>query len=244
MTEFQVWVAGWLSAIASWLPFGYAFGAGMLAAVNPCGFAMLPAYLALYLGTSEGGSTRVLPRLARAALVGSSVSLGFLTLFVLAGVIVSLGGTFLFPIMPWVGISIGILLIVLGAALFLGRVTAPALFERLADRIGHRGERSVRNFFLFGLGYGLSSLSCTLPVFMVAAGSALLSGNVFRGTLQLVSYSLGMASVIVALTFALAFLRLGLLRGLRRVVPYVQTATAALLVFAGTTIVLYWWSYR
>ncbi len=244
MTELQVWVASWLSVIASWLPFGYAFGAGMLAAVNPCGFAMLPAYLALYLGTGEERSARVLPRLVRAALVGSSVSLGFSTLFVVAGVIVSLGGTVLFPIMPWIGMGIGILLVVLGAALFLGRLTTPVLFERLADRIGHRQERSVRSFYLFGLGYGLASLSCTFPVFMVAAGSALLSGNVLQGTLQLASYSLGMASIIVTLTFALAFLRLGLLRRLRRIVPYVQTATAALLVFAGTTIILYWWSYR
>lgn len=244
MTELQAWVASWLSAIASWLPFGYAFGAGMLAAVNPCGFAMLPAYLALYLGLGEANTAGVLPRLARAALVGSSVSLGFSTLFVVAGIVVSLGGTFLFPVMPWIGMGIGVLLTVLGAAMFFGRVTAPALFERLADRISHRGERSVRGFYLFGLAYGLASLSCTLPVFMVAAGSALLSGSVFRGTLQLVSYSLGMATVIVALTFALAFLRLGILSRLRRTIPYVQTAAAALLVFAGTTIVLYWWSYR
>ncbi|MDW7982816.1 MAG: cytochrome c biogenesis CcdA family protein [Thermomicrobium sp.] len=244
MTELQAWIASWLSVLASWLPFGYSFGAGMLAAVNPCGFAMLPAYLALYLGTEESRSTDPLPRLARAALVGTSVSLGFSTLFVLAGLVVSLGGTFLFPFMPWIGIGIGIVLVLAGVAMFFGRVTAPAFFERLADRLSPRHTRSVRGFYLFGLAYGLASLSCTLPVFMVAAGSALLSGNVLRGTLQLASYSLGMTSVIVALTFALAFFRLGLLRSVRRAIPYVQPLAAALLVFAGTTIVLYWWSYR
>src|SRR6185312_4342948 len=35
------------------LPLGYAFGAGMVAAVNPCGFALLPAYLMLYLGDAS-----------------------------------------------------------------------------------------------------------------------------------------------------------------------------------------------
>ncbi len=35
------------------LPLGFAFTAGMATAANPCGFAMLPAYLSLYLGTSE-----------------------------------------------------------------------------------------------------------------------------------------------------------------------------------------------
>jgi cytochrome c-type biogenesis protein len=71
-----------------------------------------------------------------------------------------------------------------------------------------------------------------------------LSGDLSRGTLQLATYSLGMASVIVALTVALAFLRLGLVRVLRRAIPYVQSAAAALLVFAGMTILLYWSSYR
>ena len=31
-----------------------AFAAGMVATVNPCGFAMLPAYLSYFMGLSEG----------------------------------------------------------------------------------------------------------------------------------------------------------------------------------------------
>src|SRR6266581_3372862 len=46
------------------LPLGLAFGAGMVAAVNPCGFALLPAYIGLYLGTNqtEAGDRRPLAR--------------------------------------------------------------------------------------------------------------------------------------------------------------------------------------
>ena len=33
--------------------FAYAFTTGMLATVNPCGFAMLPAYLSYFLGDRE-----------------------------------------------------------------------------------------------------------------------------------------------------------------------------------------------
>src|SRR5215472_8160786 len=35
------------------LPFGQAFGAGMLAAFNPCGFGLVPAYLGLHLGSGR-----------------------------------------------------------------------------------------------------------------------------------------------------------------------------------------------
>lgn len=45
MSEIQALLADWISGLAAVLPFGFAFGAGMIAAVNLCGFAMLPAYL-------------------------------------------------------------------------------------------------------------------------------------------------------------------------------------------------------
>jgi hypothetical protein len=46
-----------LGGLANVLPLGYAFGAGMVAAVNPCGFALLPAYLALFLGGRDADGT-------------------------------------------------------------------------------------------------------------------------------------------------------------------------------------------
>ena len=47
MSELQALLTGWLTELAAVLPFGFAFGVGMVAAVNPCGFAMLPTYLSL-----------------------------------------------------------------------------------------------------------------------------------------------------------------------------------------------------
>ena len=71
MTEVQTIIAGWLSSLTGALPVGLAFGAGMIAAVNPCGFAMLPAYLSLYLGAEESdfGKRSSWARLLRALLL-------------------------------------------------------------------------------------------------------------------------------------------------------------------------------
>ena len=38
-------------------PLGFAFAAGVAAAFNPCGFAMLPAYMGLYMGSARRGGT-------------------------------------------------------------------------------------------------------------------------------------------------------------------------------------------
>ena len=53
MEEIQQFFTQWVSGIAHLIPLGYAFGAGMVSTVNPCGFAMLPAYLGLYLGSRD-----------------------------------------------------------------------------------------------------------------------------------------------------------------------------------------------
>jgi len=244
VSEIQALLAGWISSLAGALPVGLAFGAGMIAAVNPCGFAMLPAYLSLYLGAEEEGfGKRSSPmRLFRALLVGAIVSSGFVLLFAAAGLAISAGGSALLAAMPTLGILIGGALVLVGFWMLAGRTLYTGVFERLASRLGDPGTVSVRGFFLFGLAYGAASLSCTLPVFLAVVGSSLAAGGVLAGAGQFVSFGLGMASVLMVLTVALAFFKQGLVKRLRGAVSYVQLASAALLVLAGAYIVYYWLS--
>ena len=50
------WLGGLVSASAL-----FALAAGMASAVNPCGFAMLPAYLGMYLGDEAGQQIAINP---------------------------------------------------------------------------------------------------------------------------------------------------------------------------------------
>ena len=244
MNELQEVLAGWLSGLVAVLPVGYAFGAGMVAAVNPCGFAMLPAYLSLYLGAHEEGfaDRPVLTRLLRALVVGGSVSSGFVLLFGLAGAVISAGGNALLTAMPWVAVLIGGALVLLGLSLFLGRGLYFSVFERFASRVGSSGDVSMRGFFLFGLAYGAASLSCTLPVFLAVVGGGISAGGFFSGVGRFLGYGLGMASVFLTLTVALALFKQGLVKRLKAAVPYVHLASAGLLVLAGGYMIFYWWS--
>ncbi|MEJ7843208.1 MAG: cytochrome c biogenesis protein CcdA [Rubrobacter sp.] len=244
MSEIQALLAGWLSSLTGVLPVGLAFGAGMIAAVNPCGFAMLPAYLSLYLGAEdEDFGKRSSPiRLLRALLVGAIVSSGFVLLFGAAGLAISAGGSALLAAMPALGIAIGGVLVLIGLWMLAGRTLYTGVFERLASRVVDPGTVSIRGFFLFGLAYGAASLSCTLPVFLAVVGSSLATGGVLAGAGQFVSFGLGMAAVLMVLTVALAFFKQGLVKWLRGAVPYVQLASAVLLVLAGAYIIYYWLS--
>jgi cytochrome c-type biogenesis protein len=244
VSEFQALLTGWLTELAAVLPFGFAFGVGMVTAVNPCGFAMLPAYLSLYLGVEEDnfGKRSSITRLLRALLVGVSVSSGFVLLFGLAGLVISAGGSALLGVMPSLAIVIGGLLVLVGLWMLIGGTLHADAFERFAGRVGDPRNVSVPGFFMFGLAYGAASLSCTLPAFLAVVGSSLASGGVLAGAGRFLGFGLGMAAVLVTLTLALAFFKQGLVRWFRRAVPYVRLASAVLLVLAGAYVIFYWLS--
>ncbi len=149
-------------------PLAFAFTAGMVSAVNPCGFTMLPAYLGLYLGSSsemsESKAGTAAGQLRQALIIGLSVTAGFVLLFAVVGLSIGTGAQFLVDYFPWIGLSIGVLLTVAGGWLIRGGTLYSALGERLAARIGDPTRTDVRGYFLFGLSYGTASLSCTLPI--------------------------------------------------------------------------------
>ena len=74
--------------------FALAFLSGVVAAVNPCGFAMLPAYLSYFLGLENQAPADEPARagVARALVVSASVSAGFLAVFTVLGFVDSGAG--------------------------------------------------------------------------------------------------------------------------------------------------------
>ncbi len=225
------------------VPVGYALGAGMIAAVNPCGFAMLPAYLGLYLGTRDGGeeSPQLGLRFRRALSVSGTVSFSFVLLFGIAGLALSLATRAIAGYLPWVGLMVGLLMVLVAGRMLAGGTLYSGIGERLADRL-HAGTRQggLPGYFVYGIAYGLASLSCTLPVFLAVVGSAVALNGPLAGALQFALYGLGMGLVISGLTLSVAFFKQAVLRYARKALPYVQPASAFLLLVAGAYIVYYW----
>ena len=162
-------VVGRLGVLA---PLGFAFGAGLAAAFNPCGFAMLPAYMGLYMGTGDEEGTHPVTQLGRALLVGGAVTAGFVVLFGIAGVVIGIGArSVVGDVLPWLGLAIGVLLAVVGAWVIGGGKLYTAIAQQAAARIGDPGQNNVPGYFLFGVSYGVASLSCTLPIFLAVVGT-------------------------------------------------------------------------
>src|SRR5579863_7730356 len=109
---------GGASNAASLLPLGYAFAAGMVATVNPCGVLLLPSLVAYYLGQG-GAAPSGWDRAGRSLLLGVMATLGFVTIFGAVGLVVGAGGQALGSGFPVGGLAVGLGLIGLGAWLAL-----------------------------------------------------------------------------------------------------------------------------
>ena len=112
-----------------------AFSAGLLAAFNPCGFALLPAYLGMFLADRRGGRA-----VTRALGVGGTVTMGFVVTFGVAGLAVSALSLRFGQWISALTALLGVLLVVAGLVLLAGKkvsVRFPRASSRSRLALGH-----------------------------------------------------------------------------------------------------------
>ena len=221
------------------LPVSYAFGAGMIASANPCGFIMLPAFIGFFI-TSNSPDLRLelTRRLGRAGWFGLLVTAAFIATFAAMGLAVTLGGRALMEWTGWAGIIVGVLLATFGLYQLVFR---RSLFSGMAAGVRVRRDRSTRGALLFGLAYGVCSLGCTLPAFLVVAGGVFVGNAGFAESMwRFVEYGAGMGFVLAVVALAVAVFQEQGARTFRRFLPAAEFTANAMLVLAGAYIVWYW----
>ena len=219
--------------------FAFAFGAGMLATVNPCGFVMLPTYLLYFLGVEGGVASGQRASLRRALFVSAAVTAGFFLVFLTIGLVTRWGFTWIRDsASAWLSIIIGLLLVVLGLVTLFG-FHLP-IFTPRVDAGGR--DTSVRSMFLFGVSYAVASIGCTLPTFTGAVLGQVKQTGFVSGVLSIAAYGLGMGLVLSALTVSLALARTGLLRHLRWFMQHLDLVAGTVVLLAGAYLVLYGWT--
>ncbi len=232
-----------LGGVGVLAPLGFAFAAGVAAAFNPCGFAMLPAYMGLYMGANEkdGDNRHMVRHLGKALVVGGTVTAGFIVLFGAVGTLIGVGArSAVADILPWLGLGIGIVLTIVGAWLLGGGNLYTAFAQRAATHMGNPGRANVRGYFLFGLGYGTASLSCTLPIFLAVIGTSFAVSTIATSFGQFVLFGFGMGTVIIGLTLGMAIFKGAMVGALRKALPYIAPVGTWMMILAGSYIIFYW----
>ena len=207
---------------------GFAFGAGLVAVLNPCGFAMLPAYMTLVV---RGDATGQLNALGRAAVATIEMVLGFMTVFGTFGLLTVSVASAVQRYLPYVTVLIGVSLVVLGVWSLAGR-RIPGLnpltrSSRWAPT-AHGG-----SMFAYGVGYAIASLSCTIGPFLAVTAASFRSIPIVNGLFTYLAYAAGMSLIVGVLAIAAAFANpLGVYR-MRRILPYINRISGALVLVVG-----------
>lgn len=213
---------------------GLAFTGGLVAALNPCGFALLPAYLTLVV---RGEGTGPLAAVGRALAATAAMALGFLAVFSSFGLLaVSLAST-VQRYVPYATVVIGIVLIALGVWLLAGRNLA--VLVPFAGSSRWAPTARIGSMFAYGLGYALASLSCTVGPFLAVTGVSLRSGHFLDGLWVYVAYGAGMAVVAGVLAVAIALTHSTVVDRMRRIMPYVNRISGGVLVLVGVYVGYY-----
>ncbi len=230
-------IAAWVANIIEALPVAYSISAGMLAAVNPCGFIMLPTYIALDLGSSHHDAPGIRQGLGSAVAVSIAMAGGFLLLFGALGLVVSLAGARVTSYLPRASLVVGLGVGSAGLAMLAGYRPAAVRFAWL----GTGETRTLLHFFAYGIAYGMTSLSCALLVFLGVVAVALAATSTAAMLAQFVYFASGMTLVVLVVSLVVAFGESAALRRVRRIGAIVENFSGMALVAAGAYLVLYWW---
>jgi cytochrome c-type biogenesis protein len=219
-----------------WADLTLALATGLVAAVNPCGFALLPAYLTFLVVADAGGRRAAV---TRALTLTAAMTAGFVGVFGLFGLVITPVAGSVAEHLPWVTVVIGLVLVALGGWLLAGR-SIPGLGK---VGPGRTVTRSWWSMVAFGGSYALASLGCTIGPFLAVVGTSFSAGDSardFAGGLALfVAYGLGMGATVGIVAVAVALARTSLVTRLRRAAPVISRAGGLLLVLAGAYVAYY-----
>jgi cytochrome c-type biogenesis protein len=204
-----------------------ALTAGMLAAVNPCGFALLPAYLSLLVA----GDAKVSKALASTA----AMTAGFVAVFGAFGVIVAPAAGWIQQRLPWVTVVLGLMLVVAGGWLAAGRALPGPWRGPRAPEL----RRTLPSMALFGAAYAAASLSCTIGPFLAIVVASMRAGSTGAAVGLFLAYAAGMGMAVGAAALAVALLRTSLIGAVRRAGPAISRTGGVLLMLAGGYVAYY-----
>ncbi|WP_407685760.1 cytochrome c biogenesis CcdA family protein [Mycobacterium sp. HUMS_1102779] len=211
----------------------FALGAGLVAALNPCGFAFLPGYLGLVIAGSHDISRPA--ALLRAAGATAGMSLGFLTVFGTFGLVISPVIASAQRYLPFATVVIGLLLVGVGIWLVAGKDIAVVL----PKRFGGTPTGRLGSMYGYGVGYAIASLSCTIAPFLAVISMTFKQGSVLSGVLAFLAYAAGMTIMVGVAALAVALAGSSATAAFRRVLPFVGRIAGVVVLLTGLYVAYY-----
>jgi cytochrome c biogenesis protein CcdA len=213
---------------------GFALGAGLVAALNPCGFAFLPGYLALVVAGGSAQTSRP-ASVARAGAATVAMSAGFLTVFGVFGLLISPLIASVQKYLPFATVVIGVLLIALSVWLLAGR-DITVILPKVS---GAAPTAQLRSMYGYGVGYAVASLSCTVAPFLAVISTTFKQGATLTGILAFIAYAAGMTITVGVAALAVALGGASVTGAIRRILPHIGRIAGVIVLLTGLYVTYY-----
>lgn len=206
--------------------------AGMLAAFNPCGVAMLPAYIVHLVAGRERSGWDGLS-------AGMWMTAGFLVVFLVAGLLSSVFAAALGSAVAWIAELVGIGFVVAGVGMLFGKQG----FSFHIDGPQTRWKDSRMAILMYGIAYALGSLGCTLPLFSILVLSSFHTKGIASGLLDFILYALGMGFIVTIISLASTLSHQLVTTWVRMSARWMGRFSGLITVVTGVYLVIYWFPY-
>ncbi|MGH3555850.1 MAG: cytochrome c biogenesis CcdA family protein, partial [Mycobacterium sp.] len=211
----------------------FALAAGLVAALNPCGFAFLPGYLALVIAGSQQTSRPA--AISRAGMATGAMAAGFLTVFGVFGLVISPVIASAEKYLPFATVVMGVLLVVLAGWLLAGK-DINVLMPKLG---GGAPTARLGSMYGYGVGYATASLCCTVAPFLAVISTTFKQGSALSGILAFAAYAAGMSITVGVAALAVALAGSSATAALRRILPYVNRIVGVVVLLTGLYVAYY-----
>lgn len=209
----------------------FAFLAGLSAFFAPCSIALIPAYVGYYV-RQETGQVSKLQQLLFGLKAGSFASLGLLSIYTVFGLVLASLGKIIAPMIPWIELATGGILLFLGSAVLLGYEFAlkpPVVFNVQ--------QNGVKKFYLFGVAYALGAIGCTLPIFLLVIFQSLAQRGPLGAFFNFIVYALAMTTLMITFSLIAAVSKVAMQKFLTKYMLLIQKSAGVLILFAGIYLV-------
>ena len=202
----------------NWI-FAYSFVLGVATFFSPCALPLLPAYISYFFGRDEGKGGGIKYGIK----YGMTTALGILAVFIPLGII---GGSMSYVLVPYISRIepiVGVILIILGIALLFD-ISFSIHFNKSVSK-------NYLGMLVFGVIYGSASLACGLPLLISAFLGAVESGGFFSGFASMISYALGICTLMVIVTVAISLGKN--IKSLLKYMPLIRKVCSGVIIIIG-----------
>ena len=218
-----------------------AFIAGLASFFSPCSFPLLPAYMGYYLtlNTDSGNPGN---SVAKAVYFGTLAASGIFLFYAISAMLLYLFGKSMQNLLSALNPFIGIIIAILGISLIKGKSFSLPIIGDVIGYMQPQGNKSAeKSIFLFGFFYGIAASGCTGIVFLGVVLASLLKGAGFA-MLSVISYSLGMSSLMIASTLLAGISKESILREIQKRSMLINKLSGYALLIAGVSLIYIYFS--